>query len=74
MLHSPALQPFAQVAIDHDQMIIGAAGDPEQMQLRIGLGVSRRKILLKILGNAAGTESTDPGEFIEVVQAGEERF
>jgi hypothetical protein len=71
VIHTLSLQPFPEIAVECDQVIVGAASNPKEMQLVIGFGIECRKILLEIFGNAAGAERTDPGKFVEVIQAGE---
>jgi len=65
-------QPFAEVAVDFDQAIFGAAGDPQQLDLRIGPGIKIGELLVEVRREAAGTECTNVCELVERVQAGEQ--
>jgi len=67
-------EPFAQVAVDVDEMVFGAAGDPEQFDLLAGVGVECGEFLVEFGTEAAGAEGANPGELVERVEAGEERF
>ena len=67
MIHAFGLQPFAQIAVDGDQMIVGSARDPQEFNLSIRFRVERGKILFKIIGNAAGAERADPGKLVEMI-------
>ena len=67
LLHAPGFDPVPQIAVDGDQTILGATRDPQQVKLLIGLGIEGGKIFLKVLGNAARAEGTDPGKLVEVV-------
>ena len=74
VFHAFGRKPLAQIAVQSDQIIFGAAGDPESVQLLIVFGVESWKVCLKVFGKAARTESADPGKFIEIVQTGEKGF
>jgi hypothetical protein len=74
VLHAFGLKPFPEVSVHRDQAILCAASNPEQMELLIRFGVKAGKIFFKIVGNAAGTEGADPGELIEIVESGQQRF
>ena len=67
-------EPGSEIAIEFDQLVGGAAGDPEQMELLIGFGVERGKFFVEFGRDAAGAESANPGKFIQSIQAGEQRF
>ena len=67
-------EPFAQVAVDVDEMVFGAAGDPEQFDLLAGVGVECGEFLVEFRTEAAGAKGANPGELVERVEAGEERF
>ncbi len=60
-------QPFAQIAVDGDQMIVGSARDPQEFNLSISFRVERGKIFFKIVGDAAGAERADPGKLVEMI-------
>ena len=66
--HALSLEPFPQVAVDRDQVILCATCDPEEMKLLICFCVERGKIFLKVVGNPARTEGSNPRKFVEVVQ------
>src|SRR6267154_524477 len=59
-------EPGAEIAIVFDQVVVVAAGNPEQVQLLIAFGVKRGKFLVEFRREAAGAEGADPGKFIEV--------
>src|SRR5207248_11762750 len=67
------LEPLAQVAVRSDQTVFGAAGNPQQFQLLIRLGVKARKILVELVRHPARTEGTDPGKLVEIIQARQDR-
>src|SRR2546425_11855553 len=60
-------QPTAELAVDVDQTVVSAASNPKQMQLLRGLGVQRRKFLVKLLGDSSGTESADPRKLVQII-------
>jgi len=74
VLDAFAGEPGAEIAIDFNQAVFGAAGDPEQVKLLAGFGVQRGKFLIEFGSEAAGAESADVGKFIKSVEAGEQRF
>ena len=67
-------EPGAEFAIDVDEVVVGAAGNPEQAELPGGFGVERGEFLVEFFGDAAGAEGADPGKLIEGVQASQQGF
>lgn len=71
--HPLRLQKCDHLAVGLNQTIIGAAGNPEQLEVG-RLWVKRGKLVLVIEIVDRRGEATDPGEFIGIVQAGVERL
>src|SRR5579859_3881237 len=69
MLHTLRFEPCSQVAVERDQMIVSATGDPQKMELLVCLCIQRRKVGMKVFRNSTGAEGANPGKLIEVVQA-----
>ena len=63
-----------ELAIGLDEPVLRAAGDPQQPQPVVGLGVETGERGLVFLGQAAGAEGADPGEAIERVEPHEQRL
>jgi len=57
-------EPGSEIAIDFDQAVLGAAGDPEQVKLLAGFGVECRKFLVEFGGETAGAKRADVGKCI----------
>ena len=68
------VEPLAELAVDFDQAVFSAAGDPQQPDLRIGPGVKIGEFLLEFRRETTRAESANPGKFVEGVQAREQRF
>jgi len=43
-----AASQVAEIAIDFDQPVVGAAGNPQQMDLLIGFGIQRGEFLVEL--------------------------
>src|SRR2546426_11545692 len=68
------LEPVAELAVELEQVVVRAAGDPKQAQLGVGLRVEGRELRVEVLCETARAESADPREVVERVQAGQERL
>src|SRR4051812_38530624 len=74
VLNSFRLQPLAKISVRGDQAVFSAARDPQQAYGWIRFAVQPGKIFVEGLRESARTECTDPREFIEITQSGQQRF
>jgi hypothetical protein len=63
------LEPRLEEAIHLDEVVIGAASDPKQLQSFIRAGIETRKFRVEIFVKPPGAEGPDPGKLIEMVEA-----
>jgi hypothetical protein len=71
--HTFRFQEGNHLAVGIDQAILGAAGDPEQLQVG-RLWVEPGKLVLLVEVVYRRREAADPCEFVGIVQAGVERL
>src|SRR6266853_4510858 len=67
-------EPGAELTIDIDQSVFRSTSNPKQMKLLRGLGVHRGEFYVKCFSDASGTESADPGKFVQRIQTRQQGF
>ena len=48
MLDAFGREPVAEISIEVDEMIVGAASNPKQVDLLLGLGVQRWEVFVEL--------------------------
>ena len=72
VLNSLGPKPVTELAVCLDEMVVRAASDPKQSQLRVNFGVEGWELDIELLGKSTRAESADPGEVVQSVQSGQE--
>src|SRR5262252_7234748 len=72
VLHAFAGEPLHELAVDIDERIVDAAGDPQEPQIRVGFGIEPGKRRFEFGIDPTGAECADPRKSVQMIETGEQ--